>query len=186
MSAPRHSDGSERPVEDSTRQLAAAFYQDLRGVARSVRGVQRRVGSENQTLQTTALIHEAYLKLYQSGAWNSREHFMNAAAAAMRQALIDHARARLSAKRGGKHEIVSLEEGDDVLAVPEESLIELDAAVDRLGELDPRLARVVECRYFAGYTAEETAVALSITERTVQRDWVRAKAWLFRELQSPE
>lgn len=186
MSAPRHSDGSERPVEDSTRQLAAAFYQDLRGVARSVRGVQRRVGSENQTLQTTALIHEAYLKLYQSGAWNSREHFMNAAAAAMRQALIDHARARLSAKRGGKHEIVSLEEGDDVLAVPEESLIELDAAVDRLGELDPRLARVVECRYFAGYTAEETAVALGITERTVQRDWVRAKAWLFRELQSPE
>lgn len=177
----------EQPAAvDSTRQLAAAFYQDLRGVARSVRGVQRRTGSENHTLQTTALIHEAYLKLYQSGAWNSREHFMNAAAVAMRQALIDHARARLSAKRGGATEIVSLEEGDDVLAMPEESLIELDAAVDRLGELDPRLARVVECRYFAGYTAEETATALGVTERTVQRDWARARVWLFRELRSPD
>ena len=168
--------------DDSTRRLTEAFYADLRGVARGVRGTYRRSGSDNQTLQTTALIHEAYLKLYQSGAWSSREHFMNAAASAMRQALIDHARARLSAKRGGTHQIVSLEEGDDVLAVPEESLIELDDAVTRLGELDPRLARVVDCRYFAGYTAEETASALGITERTVHRDWARARAWLFREL----
>lgn len=171
------------PNNDSTRQLAAAFYQDLRGVARGVRGVYRRSGSDHDTLQTTALIHEAYLKLYQSGAWSSRQHFMNAAAAAMRQALIDHARARLSAKRGGGQPHASLEEGDDVLAVPEESLLELNAAVDRLAALDPRLARVVECRYFAGYTTEETALAMGVTERTVQRDWARARAWLFRELQ---
>lgn len=168
---------------DSTRQLAAAFYQDLRGLARSVRGGHRRSSSgQAQTLQTTALIHEAYLKLYQSESWNSREHFMNAAAVAMRQALIDHARARLTAKRGGDQQIVSLEEGDDVLALPEESLLELNAAVDRLAELDPRLARVVECRYFAGYTNEETAAAMGVNERTVQRDWSRARAWLYREL----
>lgn len=169
---------------ESTRRLAALFYDDLRGVARGVRGMFRRVGADNPTLQTTALIHEAYLKLYQAGHWNDREHFMNAAAVAMRQALIDHARARLTAKRGGGHEIVSLQDGDDVLAMPEEALLELNAAVDQLGELDPRLARVVECRYFAGYTNEETAAALGVTERTVQRDWARARAWLFRELQS--
>jgi RNA polymerase sigma factor (TIGR02999 family) len=172
----------DRAESESTRQLAAAFYDDLRGVARGVRGVFRRVGADNPTLQTTALIHEAYLKLYQSGHWTDREHFMNAAAAAMRQALIDHARARLTLKRGGEHEIVSLEEGDDVLAVPEEALLELNAAVDRLGQLDARLARVVECRYFAGYTTEETAAAMGVTERTVQRDWARARTWLFREL----
>lgn len=171
-------------MADSTRQLAAAFYQDLRGLARSVRGVHRRGAIRSHTLQTTALIHEAYLKLYQSGCWSSREHFMNAAAVAMRQALIDHARARLTAKRGGDQQIVSLEEGDDVLAVPEESLLELNAAVDRLAALDPRLARVVECRYFAGYTNEETAAAMGVNERTVQRDWSRARAWLFRELRS--
>lgn len=177
------SEDRDRDAE-STRQLATAFYDDLRGVARGVRGLFRRVGAENATLQTTALIHEAYLKLYQSGQWKSREHFMNAAAAAMRQALIDHARARLTVKRGGQHQIVSLEDGDDVLAVPEETLLELNAAVDRLAALDPRLARVVECRYFAGYTTEETAAAIGVTERTVQRDWARARTWLYRELKS--
>lgn len=171
-----------KPPDDSaaaTRQLAQAFYADLRRIAH---GVRRRVSGEHQTLQTTALINEAFLKLYRSGAWQTREHFMNAAATAMRQALIDHARARLTAKRGAGQELVSLEEGDDVLAVPEESLIELDEALHRLAQLDERLARVVECRYFAGYSTEETAAALGVTERTVHRDWARARTWLFREL----
>lgn len=161
-----------------TQLLVQALYSDLKRIAR---GVHRR-GAGQDTLQTTALIHEAYVKLYRCGAWQSREHFMNAAASAMRQALIDHARARLAAKRGAGHETVSLEEGDDVLAVPEEALVDLDEALQRLAQIDERLARVVECRYFAGYSAEETAQALGVAERTVHRDWARAKTWLFREL----
>lgn len=165
-------------VADDTRRLVEVFYADLKRVAR---GVHRRT-SGTDTMQTTALIHEAYLKLCRSGAWQSREHFLNAAAGAMRQALVDHARARLAVKRGGEYQILSLEEGDDILAVPEEALVELDEALEKLAQLDGRLARVVECRYFAGYSAEETAQALGIAERTVHRDWARAKTWLFREL----
>ncbi|HKY93178.1 MAG TPA: ECF-type sigma factor [Nevskiaceae bacterium] len=166
------------PDSPVIRELSAAFYGDLRRVARSVRG---KVGG-GQTLQTTALINEAYLKLHRTHAFETREHFLNAAAVAMRHALVDYARARLANKRGGEVDIVPLEEGDDVLAVPEESLVEVDEALKRLAELDPRQARVVECRYFAGYSAQETAQALGITERTVHRDWARAKTWLFREL----
>lgn len=169
------------PDAEATRQLAEAFYADLRRIAR---GVRRGGNGLDETLQTTALINEAYLKLYQGGAWQTREHFMNAAAAAMRQALIDHARARLSLKRGGDQQRVDFEAGTDLLAVPEESLLELDEALQRLGQLDARLARVVECRYFAGYSEEETATALGVTSRTVQRDWARARAWLYRELKS--
>ena len=160
-----------------TRQLAEAFYSDLRRVAR---GVRNRTGG-GETMRTTALISEAYLKLHKVG-WESREHFMNAAATAMRQALIDYARARLAVKRGGDVQVVSLQDNDDVLAVPEESLVELDEALRRLAEIDPRQARVVECRYFAGYSVEETARVLGMAERTVHRDWERARAWLYREL----
>jgi RNA polymerase sigma factor (TIGR02999 family) len=172
----RHPEAS--PDSPVVRELTAAFYSDLKRVARSVRG---KVGG-GQTLQTTALINEAYLKLHRTHAFETREHFLNAAAVAMRHALVDYARARLANKRGGEMDIVSLEEGDDVLAVPEESLVEVDEALKRLAQLDPRQARIVECRYFAGYSAQETAEALGITERTVHRDWARARAWLFREL----
>lgn len=160
-----------------TGQLAALFYADLKRIARRVRS-----SGSGETLQTTALIHEAYLKLSRAGLWQSREHFLNAAAAAMRQAIVDHARARLSAKRGGEQQFVSLMEDDDVLLAPEQSIVELDEALRRLAELDGRLSRVVECRYFAGYSAGETAQAMGVTERTVHRDWARARSWLFREL----
>ncbi len=100
----------------------------------------------------------------------------------MRQALVQHARARCAAKRGGGVAVVALEEADGVLAEPEEHIVALDEALARLEEINPRLARVVECRYFAGYTEAETAIALQVTERTVQRDWVKAKALLDEAL----
>lgn len=166
------------PDRQVVRELSAAFYGDLKRVAR---GVRRKVGG-GQTLQTTALINEAYLKLHRNNAFETREHFLNAAAVAMRHALVDYARARLTEKRGSEIDFVPFDEGDDVLAVPEESLVEVNDALERLAQLDPRQARIVECRYFAGYSAQETAQTLGITERTVLRDWARAKTWLFREL----
>jgi RNA polymerase sigma factor (TIGR02999 family) len=166
--------------EQATRALTAALYGDLRRIARSVR--PRGAGQKDATLQTTALIHEAYLKLHRSGCWQSREHFMNAAAVAMRQALVDHARARLSAKRGGGQATVELDEIADVLSMPEEQLLELDEALQRLARVDARLAKVVECRYFAGYSVEETGAVLGMAERTVYRDWELARSWLFREM----
>jgi RNA polymerase sigma factor (TIGR02999 family) len=174
----------QRPVADedpggsTTQLLVDALYADLRRVARRER---RRVGA-SETMRTTALVHEAYLKLYQSGHWRDRAHFLGCAAIAMRQALVQHARARCAAKRGGGVAPVALDDADAILAEPEESVVALDEALERLEKLNPRLARVVECRYFAGYTDAETAIALQVTERTVQRDWVKARALLYEAL----
>ncbi|MGQ0622634.1 MAG: ECF-type sigma factor [Panacagrimonas sp.] len=166
-------------ADDSTTQLlVTAFYADLRRLARR----ERRRVSASETLRTTALVNEAYLKLYQSGHWRDRAHFLGSAANAMRQALVTHARARLTAKRGGGVAPLPLEDADGVLAEPEEKLVSLEEALQRLEQLNPRLAQVVECRYFAGYTEAETALALGVTGRTVQRDWVRAKALLYETL----
>ena len=167
------------PTGDPTTELlVAALYADLRRVAHRER---RRVGA-SETMRTTALVHEAYLKLYQGGQWRDRAHFLGCAAMAMRQALVQHARARCATKRGGGVAAVALEEADSVLAEPEESVVALDEALERLEQVNPRLARVVECRYFAGYTEAETAIALQVTERNVQRDWVKAKALLYEAL----
>ena len=167
-----------RMADPTTLLLIDALYSDLRRVAHRER---RRVGA-SETMRTTALVHEAYLKLYQGGQWRDRAHFLGCAAMAMRQALVQHARARCAAKRGGGIAAVALEEADGVLAEPEENVVALDEALERLEKLNPRLARVVECRYFAGYTEAETAAALQVTERTVQRDWVKAKALLYEAL----
>jgi RNA polymerase sigma factor (TIGR02999 family) len=174
----------ERPANDegasdpATRLLVEEFYAELLRLARRERW---RVGA-SETLRTTALVHEAYLKLFQGGRWRDRAHFLNTAAMAMRQALVQHARARFAAKRGGGVVPFPLEEADSVLAEPEERIVALDEALKRLAESNPRLARVVECRYFAGYTEAETATALDVTERTVQRDWAKAKALLYESL----
>jgi RNA polymerase sigma factor (TIGR02999 family) len=158
--------------------LVEAFYADLHRLAHRERW---RVGA-SETLRTTALVHEAYLKLYQGGHWASRAHFLSTAAMAMRQALVQHARARCATKRGGGIVPRPLEDAASVLAEPEEKVVALDEAMNRLEKINPRLARVVECRYFAGYTEAETATALNVTERTVQRDWARAKALLYESL----
>jgi RNA polymerase sigma factor (TIGR02999 family) len=168
-------------VPQAVAELAAALYPELRRSARGVRA-GHRVGD---TLQTTALIHEAYLKLARSGGWQSRAHFLAAAAMAMRQVVIDAARARQAARRGGGVASLPLDElhehpGSD----PQEDarLVEIGEALERLAKEQPRWVQVVECRYFAGYTDAETATALGMTDRTARRDWVKARAWLYQAL----
>ncbi|MCA9736520.1 MAG: ECF-type sigma factor [Gemmatimonadota bacterium] len=190
---------SSPPPEEITRLLESAssgdgeafdrvfrvVYDELRGLARLVRR-----GRASETLNTTALVHEAYLRLLPSQglAWQGRSHFMGVAARAMRQVLVRAAERRSAIKRGGGDEPVSLVEsqhqrlGGDVGQVEPERILVLDAALSRLEALSPRQARVVECRFFAGLSVEETAQALSVSEPTVKRDWSAARAWLAREM----
>lgn len=167
-------------------ELLPIFYADLKRLARRERA---RVGA-GVTLQTTALVHEAYLKLRGAGGWNDDSHFLRAAALAMRHALVNHAEARLAAKRGGGAPHLppteALEVGVDAAFARDENLLALNQALERLAELSPRLAQVVECRFFAGYDERETARTLALSERTVRRDWTLARAWLQRELVGPD
>ena len=163
----------------AAEELFPLLYNDVQRLAHRER---RRVRA-GETLQTTALIHEAYLKLLRSPQFNDRAHFLRAASLAMRHILVNHARERLAAKRGGGASVESLDEehmnvgeGDD------STVVEVHDAIERLAMLDERLAQVVECRFFAGYTEEDTAAALGLTERTVRRDWTKARAWLRVEL----
>ena len=136
------------------------------------------------TLQPTALVHEAYIRLvHQDQAeWSSRSHFLGVAARCMRQILVDHARAKHAVKRGGHLRAVTLDESLAVADSPEVELIELDDALTKLAELDERAARVAEMRLFAGMTVEEVSTALSVSSRTVDGDWSTARLWLSREL----
>ncbi|MFC4820402.1 ECF-type sigma factor [Dokdonella ginsengisoli] len=171
--------GALPPSNDQAVELLVKlFYADLQRIARRERG---RLASPAATLGTTALVHEAYLKLARQGAFKDHAHFLNTAALAMRQALVSYARARLREKRGGGQAAVDIETVD-ILAASDERLIALDEALNTLEQTSPRLARVVECRYFAGYSEKETALALGIAERTVQRDWTMAKALLYEAL----
>jgi RNA polymerase sigma factor (TIGR02999 family) len=170
--------GAPAEVRQSAAQLLPLFYEDVRRVARRER---RRVGA-GETMQTTALIHEAYLKLHKSGSFNDQSHFLRSAALAMRHSLINYARDRVAAKRGSGAQMVSLDEATEVGAPGDEDLLEVNEALGRLAALSPRLAQVVECRFFAGYGDKETAQALGLTDRTVRRDWIKARAWLRREL----
>lgn len=159
-------------------ELMPIFYQDIRRLARR----ERRRVSAGVTMQTTALVHEAYLKLHDSPEFNNREHFLRAAALAMRHVLVSHARERLAVKRGGGEIPVPLEDAPQVPADDDAVLLEIHAALERLAKLNPRQAYVVECRFFAGFDEAETAIALGLTGRTVRRDWIKARAWLSREL----
>lgn len=170
--------GAPVEIRLSATELLPLLYSDLRRIAR---GARRRVGA-GETLQTTALIHEAYLKLRNAEAFANRAHFLRAAALAMRHLLINHARDRIAAKRGGAGERVPLEFAENVAQPSDETMLEVNEALGRLAAVSPRLAQIVECRYFAGYDDVETAQALNLTDRTVRRDWVKARAWLRREL----
>jgi RNA polymerase sigma factor (TIGR02999 family) len=165
-----------------TRRMAAALvplvYQDLRRIARRER---QRVRA-GVTLQTTALIHEAYLKLEHLPSFNDDEHFLRACALAMRHILVNHARYRMASKRGGGEAYIPLDDAPEISGATDEVLLQINDALLGLAELSPRLAQVVECRFFAGYNDAETALALGLTDRTVRRDWVKARAWLRREL----
>lgn len=168
-------------------RLIPLVYDDLARIAHRQLGLERA----GHTLSTTALVHETYLRLVDQtrAQWADRAHFFAIAAHVMRRVLVDHARRHRAARRGGGHAravpLDVLEKADGAgLAVGEraEVLVALDDALERLARLDPRQAKVVECRFFAGYTDAETAEALDVTPRTVSRDWVKARGWLYQEL----
>lgn len=166
--------------EGDADPLVPLVYNELRRLARRHRS-DRRPG---ETLTTTGLVHEAYLKLEGQcpSAWRNRGHFFATAARAMRHILIDHAKSRHRQKRGGGHVHVTLDERRFAVEDEAEQLLLLEDALERLGAQEARLTRVVECRFFAGLSEQETALALGVSERTVQRDWARARAWLKEEL----
>lgn len=165
----------------AAERLYALIYDELRGIA----GNQLRAERPDHTLQATALAHDVYLKLagQQQVEWQNRAQFFAIAARATRRLLVDHARARLRAKRGGGAHHTSLHTGIDApLPEPDTQLVALDDALSRLKEADPLKCRIVEMRYFGGFTHEEIAAALDVSTRTVERHWRYARAWLFRAL----
>ncbi|MEP6494728.1 MAG: ECF-type sigma factor [bacterium] len=164
---------------DALDRILPLVYHELRRTARRELAVR-----PSDTLLTTALVHELYLKFSRSprADWRNRAHFLRAAAVAMRHILVDRARRRTAEKRGGPHRTVTLDDGLTAADTQAESLLELHEALDQLALLDERLARVVECRFFGGMTEQETADALRITERTVRRDWVKARGLLYQAL----
>jgi RNA polymerase sigma factor (TIGR02999 family) len=169
-------DGSAEALE----RLVPFVYDELRAIAHR----QLRAERADHTLSTTALVHEAYLRLVDQrrADWLGRTHFFAVAARVMRRVLVDYARRRVAKKRDGAREMIPLDTA--VIAVDEQAdmLVALDDALSRLGELDQRLVHVVEMRFFAGLTEEETAEVLGVSARTVRNDWVKAKTWLFQDL----
>jgi RNA polymerase sigma factor (TIGR02999 family) len=168
----------EPEIRHIAKVLLPVFYEDLKHIAHRARS---RLGG-NQTLQTTALVHEAFLRLGPSRGFANETHFLRAAALAMRHALINYAEARVAEKRGGRGVHLTLSEAADFAVQTDEGLLALNAAVEQLSVQEPRLADVVECRFFAGYSEEDTARVLGMSLRTVQRDWFKARTWLYREI----
>jgi RNA polymerase sigma factor (TIGR02999 family) len=166
--------------DGAVQDLLPAVYAELRRMARS----QLRRSGPDPTLNTTALVHEAYLKLFDQTRveWQDRKHFFSVAAIAMRHILVDASRRKGSKKRGGDYRKVDIEAGD--LPSPEGNVdfLSLDRALRRLSEVDERLVRIVELRFFSGLSVEETADVLEINSRTVKRDWRKAKAFLYRSM----
>jgi RNA polymerase sigma factor (TIGR02999 family) len=192
-----HEDGGE---QTAWQDVVPLVYDELRAMARR----QLRRERESHTLNTTGLVHETYLRLVnqRSVHWGDRARFFALAARVMRRVLIDYARQHRAAKRGGGEQTIRLEGAEAALErepsgggvrlyAPSaeadqraELLLALDDALSRLAALDQRLAQVVECRFFGGLSEEEAAAALGVTARTIRRDWVKAKDWLRRELES--
>ena len=172
---------------DALNRLFPLVYDELRVIARK----QRRGWAGNETMNTTALVHEAYLKLlgHEGTDWRSRAHFLAVAATAMRQILIDYARTQQAAKRGGGLQRVSFERaeamlGEELEFSPDRAdvLVALDASLTRLSKDSVRLGRIVECRFFGGMSIKDTAEALGVSVATVNRGWAMAQAWLYRDL----
>ncbi len=164
----------------SQEALDGAVYAELKRIARH----HLRTRAAGATLSTTDLVHEAYLKFGSpvDGGWQNRAHFFGSASRAMRQVLVDYARHRTAAKRGGGAPVLTLTGSDAALEVQFDELLVLDEALDRLRELNDRLCRVVELRFFAGLSDEEIAGILDVSTRTVGRDWLKARLYLSREL----
>lgn len=167
-----------RGTFESAADASVAVYNELRRLAAAYMRRER----PGQTLQATALVHEAYLRLAGAGPWNDRRHFIGIAAHSMRQILVDRARSRGAQKRWAGLDRVSLTESLVGARDEDAMLPALDEALTRLEALDPDQARIVELRYFVGLSIEETADAMSISPATLKRRWALARAWLFREL----
>jgi RNA polymerase sigma factor (TIGR02999 family) len=165
---------------DALDELLPRVYEELRRIAR----VRLRQERADHTLSATEVVHEAFLKLIplESMRFEHRAHFYGIASRAMRNVLVDHAVRRKAGKRGGGAVAITLDDAAARIERPLDELIALGHALDRLEQLDPRQARVVECRFFGGLNLEETAAALGISAATVSRDWTIARAWLNREL----
>jgi RNA polymerase sigma factor (TIGR02999 family) len=179
-------------VRGGDREAFAHLFSLAYGKLRDISQAQRR-RQPNDTLTTTALVHEAFIKLFGSGslAFNDRAHFLAVAATAMRQILIGHARRNNAAKRGGGDTRRSFEEIEHALATEagfetptSEALLALDRALEKLRDHSPRQCRIVECRFYGGMSIEETAAALEVSPATVKRDWSLAQAWLHREIRN--
>lgn len=172
---------SARGRRAAADRLMLLVYEELRALA------HRRLGREGveHTLQTTALVHEAYLRLVDQTRvdWQGRTHFFAIGAEALRRTLVDHARGRLREKRGGGRVRLELREDVALASGRPEELLAVDEALERLGRLDARQARIVELRFFGGLDVAEVADALGLSKRTVEAEWTAAKAWLRRELQ---
>ncbi len=168
---------------EAQAKLIPLVYQHLHRLAASYMRRER----PDHTLQATALVHEAYMRLVSQGEtdWQDRAHFFGIAAHLMRQILVEHARARQAGKRGSAVEKLALDQALEFTPARSRELVELDNALESLEQIDPRQARVVELRFFGGLTVEETAEVLGIAPRTVKRDWRVARAWLHGEIFPP-
>lgn len=169
--------GGDRASADA---LLALVYDELRKIADRYLRRER----SGHTLQPTALVHEAYMRLVDISDinWQDRAHFFAVSANVMRRILVDHARARLADKRGGEAERVALEDAISLSNEPDVDLLAVDEALTELAEFDEQQSQIVELRFFGGLTIEETAAVLAISPATVKRDWAMAKAWLHRKL----
>jgi RNA polymerase sigma factor (TIGR02999 family) len=173
-------EGDPRAAE----QLLPLVYQELRQLA-AQKLAQEKLG---QTLEATALVHEAYLRLVdveKAQQWNSRGHFFAAAAEAMRRILVENCRRKRRHKHGGDHRRVDLSEAVLLAPIPQDSLLDLDEALTRLEAIDPLAASLVKLRYFSGLTMAQTAEVLGISSRSAERNWTYARTWLYREMAAP-
>jgi RNA polymerase sigma factor (TIGR02999 family) len=174
---------SEGPAKDGSpnaAELAALVYDELRAVAHRYFRHER----PGHTLQPTAVVHEAYMRLVDASRveWQGRTHFIAVGAKVMRRVLVDYARARGRARRGGGRQPVPLESAVAPLGLEDVDAVALNEALERLAKLDPRQARIVELRFFGGLSVEDVARTLDVSKRTVEGDWTHAKAWLRSEL----
>ncbi len=170
--------GDGQALED----LTPLVYDDLRRLARAV--LTRETAGH--TLSATALVHEVYLRLIDQRRvqWSDRAHFFGAAAHIMRRVLVDHARAKTAAKRGGTAIRVTLDDSEAIVEALAEEMVDLDTALTRLGEIDARKVRIVEMKHLAGMTNQEVATALGVSDATVERDWKLARAWLINAMRA--
>ncbi len=175
--SPKAGDGDR---DRSADRLIAEVYDRLRALAQEHLGRERT----GHTLDATAVVHEAYLRLAAQDAakWRDREHFFAVAATMIRRILVDHARGKQAQKRGGSRERVTLNTGSDIAATPRVDVLAMDDALRELAALSERQARIVEMRYFAGLTIDQTAAALAVSTTTVENEWAVARAWLRRRL----